>query len=87
MTTADRRASDARGIDPVGRGFPPALPSWAVPLALAALAAAVREGRAPRLAIEKIDGGPAIASPRERALLDLGFRPGPRRLTLDRGNA
>ena len=44
MTTADRRASDARGIDPVGRGFPPALPSWALPLALAALAAAVYVG-------------------------------------------
>ncbi len=55
--------------------------------ALAALAAAVREGRVPRLAIEKIDGEPAIASPRKVALLDLGFRAGPRRLTLNRGDA
>ena len=40
MATADRRASDAWGIDPVGRGFPPALPSWVLPLTLAVLAAA-----------------------------------------------
>ena len=56
--------------------------------ALAALAAAVREGQVGRLAIEKIDGEPAIVSPRRRALLDLGFRRRlPRRLTLNRGDA
>jgi ATP-dependent Lhr-like helicase len=55
--------------------------------ALGALAAAVREGQVPRLAIEKIDGEPAIASPLEPLLLKLGFRSGPRRLTLDRSNA
>jgi ATP-dependent Lhr-like helicase len=55
--------------------------------ALGALAAAVREGQVPRLAIEKIDGEPAIASPLERSLIELGFRCGPRRLTLDRGIA
>jgi ATP-dependent Lhr-like helicase len=53
--------------------------------ALGARAAAVREGQVPRLAIEKIDGEPAIASPLERSLIELGFRCGPRRLTLDRG--
>ena len=53
--------------------------------ALGALAAAVREGQVPRLAIEKIDGEPAIASPLERSLVEIGFRCGPRRLTLDRG--
>jgi ATP-dependent Lhr-like helicase len=61
--------------------------STAVAHALGALAAAVREGQVPRLAIAKIDGEPAIASPRERSLLDLGFRRGPRRLTLNRGDA
>ena len=40
MAAAERRASDARGLAPVGRGFLSALPSWALPLALAALAAA-----------------------------------------------
>ena len=53
--------------------------------ALAALAAAVREGQVPRLAIERIDGEPAIASPLGRSLVEIGFRLGPRRLTLDRG--
>ena len=57
----------------------------AVAHALAALAAAVREGQVRRLAIEKIDGEPAIDAPRRDALLGLGFRPGPRRLTLSRG--
>jgi ATP-dependent Lhr-like helicase len=53
--------------------------------ALGALVAAVREGQVPRLSIDKIDGEPAIASPLERFLIELGFRSGPRRLTLDRG--
>jgi ATP-dependent Lhr-like helicase len=59
----------------------------AVAHALAALAAAVREGQVARLAIERIDGEPAIDSLRRHALLDLGFRASPRRLTLSRGDA
>jgi ATP-dependent helicase Lhr and Lhr-like helicase len=55
--------------------------------ALGALAAAVREGQVPRLAIEKIDGESVIASRHERSLIELGFRSGPHRLTLDRGSA
>ncbi len=50
--------------------------------ALAALAEAVRAGRVPKLALERIDGEPAIASSLAGALIDLGFHSGPRRLTL-----
>ena len=49
---------------------------------LRALAEAVRAGRVPKLALERIDGEPAIASPLAATLLELGFSPGPRRLTL-----
>ena len=49
---------------------------------LAALAAAVRAGRVPKLSLERIDGEAAIASPLAEALIALGFQPGPRRLTL-----
>jgi ATP-dependent Lhr-like helicase len=50
--------------------------------ALAALADAVRAGRVGKLALERIDGQPAIASSLANALVELGFHPGPRRLTL-----
>ncbi len=50
--------------------------------ALAALAEAVRSGRVPKLALERIDGATAIASPLAETLLELGFAAGPRRLTL-----
>jgi ATP-dependent Lhr-like helicase len=50
--------------------------------ALRALADAVRAGRVPKLSLERIDGEPAIASGLAEALIELGFRPGPRRLTL-----
>jgi len=50
--------------------------------ALRALAAAVRAGRVPKLALERIDGEPAIASELVGALRELGFQSGPRRLTL-----
>ncbi len=53
-----------------------------VRIALEALAGAVRAGRVPKLALERIDGDPAIGSPLEGALLELGFHSGPRRLTL-----
>ncbi|HXB14862.1 MAG TPA: DEAD/DEAH box helicase [Solirubrobacteraceae bacterium] len=54
----------------------------AVETALAALADAVRTGRAGKLALERIDGAPAISSTYVRALGELGFQAGPRRLTL-----
>jgi ATP-dependent helicase Lhr and Lhr-like helicase len=50
--------------------------------ALVALADAVRAGRLGKLALERIDGQPAIASSLAGVLVELGFHPGPRRLTL-----
>jgi ATP-dependent Lhr-like helicase len=50
--------------------------------ALQALAEAVRDGRVGKLALERIDGEPAIGSPLARQLIDLGFHSGPRKLTL-----
>jgi ATP-dependent Lhr-like helicase len=35
-----------------------------------------------RLALERVDGEPVVGSPYEEALIGLGFRPGPRKLTL-----
>ncbi len=49
---------------------------------LRALAEAVRAGRVPKLALERINGAPATGSKLEAALLELGFHAGPRRLTL-----
>jgi len=49
---------------------------------LAALAETVQRGRIKRLALEKIDGEPVVGSAYEERLIDLGFRPGPRKLTL-----
>ncbi len=51
-------------------------------LALRALAEAVRAGRVDAIALERIDGEPAIGSELEPALVELGFRQGPRKLTL-----
>ncbi len=51
-------------------------------LALCALADAVRTGRIDAIALERVDGEPAIGSELEPALVELGFRQGPRKLTL-----
>jgi ATP-dependent Lhr-like helicase len=50
--------------------------------ALEALADAVRRGRVARLGLERVDGDAVVGSPWEERLLELGFRAGPRRLTL-----
>jgi ATP-dependent Lhr-like helicase len=50
--------------------------------ALAALVDYVRSGAIKRLALEKVDGQPAMGSPLAPALTALGFQEGPRRLTL-----
>ncbi|HEY5288210.1 MAG TPA: DEAD/DEAH box helicase [Solirubrobacteraceae bacterium] len=50
--------------------------------ALGGLAEAVRSGRVGTVALERIDGDSAIGSDLEPVLAQLGFRQGPRRLTL-----
>ncbi len=50
--------------------------------ALGALVEHVRGGRLKRLALEKIDGEPALTSSLAPRLVELGFHGGPRRLTL-----
>ncbi|MGA9313258.1 MAG: DEAD/DEAH box helicase, partial [Solirubrobacteraceae bacterium] len=50
--------------------------------ALRGLADAVRAGRVDTVALERIDGESAIGSVLEPVLVELGFRQGPRRLTL-----
>jgi len=50
--------------------------------ALSGLAEQVHRGTIKRMALEKIDGNPAMGSPLGPALLALGFQEGPRRLTL-----
>jgi ATP-dependent helicase Lhr and Lhr-like helicase len=67
-----------------GRGLLPLrepATEWLKP-ALEALADAVRRGRVPRLGIERYDGVPVMGSPTAELLIELGFRQGPRRLTL-----
>jgi ATP-dependent Lhr-like helicase len=50
--------------------------------ALAALADAVHRGRIRKLSLERANGEPIVGSEWEGALLELGFRGGPRKLTL-----
>jgi ATP-dependent Lhr-like helicase len=50
--------------------------------ALEALAADVRRGRVGKLGLERFDGEPVVGSPAGELLIELGFRQGPRRLTL-----
>jgi len=50
--------------------------------ALEALAEHVRRGRLKRLALERFDGEPVVGSPVEPLLVEIGFRQGPRKLTL-----
>ena len=53
-----------------------------IPAALHALADHARAGRIKRIALEKVDGEPVMGTPWEAALAEVGFRGGPRRLTL-----
>ena len=55
--------------------------SWLRP-ALEALAEEVRRGRVPRLGVERFDGEPVVGPEAGALLIELGFRQGPRRLTL-----
>ena len=56
-------------------------PEWLRP-ALEALADHVRRGRLKRLGLERFDGEPLAGTEVEQLLIDVGFRQGPRRLTL-----
>jgi ATP-dependent Lhr-like helicase len=53
-----------------------------LPRALDALASAIGRGRIKRVALEKIDGEPAMGSPLSPLLIAAGFQEGPRRITL-----
>ena len=78
---------DAEPVLYVERGGKGLLPlrepdeEWLRP-ALEALAEAVRRGRVPRLGIERFDGEPVVGSATAELLVELGFRQGPRKLTL-----
>ena len=50
--------------------------------ALEALADHVHRGRLKRVGLERFDGEPVIGSPYGALLIELGFRQGPRKLTL-----
>ena len=50
--------------------------------AFEALAQFVTGGRGRKLSLERIDGEPVVGSPHEAMLVELGFRAGPRKLTL-----
>jgi ATP-dependent Lhr-like helicase len=50
--------------------------------ALEALARFVTSGRGRKLSLERVDGEPVVGSRWEAQLIELGFRAGPRKLTL-----
>ncbi len=50
--------------------------------ALQALAEFVTGGRGRKLSLERVDGEPVVGSPLESLLVEVGFRAGPRKLTL-----
>jgi ATP-dependent Lhr-like helicase len=49
---------------------------------LEALARFVTSGRGRKLSLERVDGEPVVGSRWEARLIELGFRAGPRKLTL-----
>ncbi len=69
-------------VEAGGRGLQTFVTGEPLRLALSALADAVRSGRIRKLELERIDGEPVLGGPAEPLLVELGFRSGPRRLTL-----
>ena len=69
-------------VEAGGRGLLTFAQGEQLRLALAALADAVRAGRIRKLELERVDGEPVLGGPSEALLVELGFRSGPRRLTL-----
>jgi ATP-dependent Lhr-like helicase len=81
LLTLGRADGASMGVSPPG--IAGAEQAEALREALTALAEAVRAGHVGRLAIERIDGQPAVASSAvAQTLVELGFQPGPRRFTL-----
>jgi len=73
----DRHERGGRGLQTLVAAGDPRLEP-----ALEAIVEEVRERRIKRLALEQVDGSPAMASGLAALLLALGFQEGPRRLTL-----
>jgi ATP-dependent Lhr-like helicase len=69
-------------VEAGGRGLQTFVSGEPLRLALSVLADAVRAGRIRKLELERIDGEPVLGGPTEPLLVELGFRSGPRRLTL-----
>ena len=69
-------------VETGGRGIKTFTEGEALRSALAALAQAVRAGQIRKLEPERIDGEPVLGGQYEQLLVELGFRHGPRRLTL-----
>jgi ATP-dependent Lhr-like helicase len=69
-------------VEAGGRGLQTFVSGERLRVALAALADAVRAGRIRKLELERVDGEPVLGGPNEQLLVELGFRSGPRRLTL-----
>jgi ATP-dependent Lhr-like helicase len=69
-------------VEAGGRGLQTFVSGEPLRVALSALADAVRAGRIRKLELERVDGAPVLGGPSEPLLVELGFRSGPRRLTL-----
>ena len=76
------RADVACYVEAGGRGLQTFVSGEPLRVALSALAEAVRAGRIRKLELERVDGEPVLGGPAEPLLVELGFRSGPRRLTL-----
>jgi ATP-dependent helicase Lhr and Lhr-like helicase len=75
-------AEPACYVEASGKGLQTFASGERLRTALVALADAVRGGRVRRLELERVDGEPVIGSAVEPVLMELGFRAGPRRLSL-----
>ncbi|HEX2702713.1 MAG TPA: DEAD/DEAH box helicase, partial [Solirubrobacteraceae bacterium] len=69
-------------VEAGGRGLQTFVGGAALRTAFVALAQAVRAGQIRKLEPERVDGEPVLGSAHEPLLIELGFRSGPRRLTL-----
>jgi ATP-dependent Lhr-like helicase len=69
-------------VEAGGRGLHTYVSGEPLRIALSALADAVRVGGIRKLELERVDGEPVLGGPSESLLVELGFRSGPRRLTL-----